>query len=272
MATNDFLAFANSETATVITQAEYAALTQFVQGGFGSDIVLAERFNKVLRQSSAMAHGVGEIIKNNGIDALDDGTSLASKIIQALALQFRGGIAYFKTAGAWTWTVPANVYTVDARIWGAGANGSSAGTDPRTLKTGASGAYSFKRIAVTPGDTISGAISAVGGANTTLNHAGSSTAMSANSGAADAGGVATGGLINIPGSNGVGVTLQTGQIPTTTLVAACGPGAPFGGAGGTAVQGSGVTVSAAWPGGGGAISSTTGGAGLGAVGGVILTW
>jgi hypothetical protein len=72
MATNDFIGFASSGNANVMSQADYAAAhEQFigVQPGMASSALA----NKVWRQGANMAAVIGELIKNHGIDALDNG-------------------------------------------------------------------------------------------------------------------------------------------------------------------------------------------------------
>jgi hypothetical protein len=72
MATNDFIGFASSGNANVMSQADYAAAHEQlvgVQPGMASSAMS----NKVWRQGANMAAVIGELIKNHGIDALDNG-------------------------------------------------------------------------------------------------------------------------------------------------------------------------------------------------------
>ena len=72
MATNDFIGFASSGNANVMSQADYAAAHEQlvgVQPGMASSAMA----NKVWRQGANMAAVIGELIKNHGIDALDNG-------------------------------------------------------------------------------------------------------------------------------------------------------------------------------------------------------
>jgi hypothetical protein len=72
MATNDFIGFASRGSANVMSQADYAAAIEQgngVQPGMASSALA----NKVWRQGANMAAVIGELIKNHGIDALDNG-------------------------------------------------------------------------------------------------------------------------------------------------------------------------------------------------------
>jgi hypothetical protein len=76
MATNDFLPFANGGGANVLTQAQYAALTTLLSGGYQSGVANSAQMNKTLRQSSIMAAVLGQFIANqSGQNAVDDGTT-----------------------------------------------------------------------------------------------------------------------------------------------------------------------------------------------------
>lgn len=72
MATNDFIGFASAGSANVMSQADYAAAAEQadgVQPGMAS----SKLANKAWRQGANMAAAVGELIKNHGNDALDNG-------------------------------------------------------------------------------------------------------------------------------------------------------------------------------------------------------
>lgn len=87
MPTNDFLPFANSGTANVLTQADYAALA--ARGdGFSSGIAKSQELNKVWRQSSVIAASLAKsIVDSTGLDVLDDGdiVGIAAKILASIA-------------------------------------------------------------------------------------------------------------------------------------------------------------------------------------------
>lgn len=67
-------------------------------------------------------------------------------------------IAVFDTAGAHVWTVPPNVTSCIAEVWGAGGGGGGSsgggGGDALTGGGGAAGGYARKRVAVVPGMNI----------------------------------------------------------------------------------------------------------------------
>ena len=72
MATNDFIGFASNGSANIMSQADYAAAAEQgngVQPGMASSALA----NKAWRQGANMAAVIGELIKNHGIDALDNG-------------------------------------------------------------------------------------------------------------------------------------------------------------------------------------------------------
>jgi hypothetical protein len=75
MAENDFLPFAVGESANVVSQDEYAALTTILQGGYTAGIAKSEQVNKTWRQASIMAAVLAQFISDRtGQDAIDDGT------------------------------------------------------------------------------------------------------------------------------------------------------------------------------------------------------
>lgn len=74
MAANNFLVFAGSGGANVLTQAAYAALSSR-STGFSSGTAKSIELNKVWRQSSIMSSALAQAIGDiTGIDILDDGT------------------------------------------------------------------------------------------------------------------------------------------------------------------------------------------------------
>ena len=86
MPTNDFIGFASSGSANIMTQAAFAAAaeqTAGVQPGPAS----SKLANKVWRQGANMAAALGSIIKAKGGDALDDGdiATLTTTLTAALA-------------------------------------------------------------------------------------------------------------------------------------------------------------------------------------------
>ena len=72
MATNDFIGFASAGSANIMSQADYAAAAE--QGnGVQPGMASSKLANKAWRQGANMAAAVGELIKNHGNDALDNG-------------------------------------------------------------------------------------------------------------------------------------------------------------------------------------------------------
>ncbi len=75
MPTNDIKAVAQAVGANVLTQAEYVALTDFLNEGFSSGVVPSDQFNKALRQALLMAYIVAQYtVDLSGDSVLDDGT------------------------------------------------------------------------------------------------------------------------------------------------------------------------------------------------------
>ena len=93
MATNDFIGFASAGSANIMSQADYAAAAEQssgVQPGMASSALA----NKVWRQGANMAAVIGELIKNHGNDALDNGdlTTLYSALLSATASPTLAGL------------------------------------------------------------------------------------------------------------------------------------------------------------------------------------
>lgn len=77
MPTNDFKAFATGNSANVISQADYLALTALVSG-FSSGKASSAQVNKALRQATVMANVLAQFIADSAnIDVLDDGNTAA---------------------------------------------------------------------------------------------------------------------------------------------------------------------------------------------------
>lgn len=73
MPTNDFIGFATGGAANVVTQAAYAAASEITDGMAASSMASSKMCNKVWRQGANMAAALGEVIKAQGNDALDNG-------------------------------------------------------------------------------------------------------------------------------------------------------------------------------------------------------
>ena len=125
----------------------------------------------------------------------------------------------FSTPGAYSWTVPAGVSAVRARLWGGGGGGGYA-NNPGGAAGGGGGAYLEVGFAVADGDTISGSVAAGGtagvsgangtaGGSTTLTHA--ATTHTAPGGA---------GGINVSGD--VSNSAAGGAMPASGYIARAG--------------------------------------------------
>ena len=100
MARNDFLGFATGDGANILTQEEYAARPE-VLTGMTSGPAESKTCNKVWAQGANMAAALGEFIKAQGYDALDDGdietlsaalAAALAKLIPALATHTSNGL------------------------------------------------------------------------------------------------------------------------------------------------------------------------------------
>jgi hypothetical protein len=101
MATNDFIGFASSGNANVMSQADYAAAHEQlvgVQPGMASSAMA----NKVWRQGANMAAALGYLMYTHGYDALDDGDilKLAKNLLMALAVAVEYNITYDFKSGS----------------------------------------------------------------------------------------------------------------------------------------------------------------------------
>lgn len=193
-----------------------------------------------------------------------------------------GGVQVLSSSG--TFTVPPNVYFLKrVRLWGSGAGGGTSNSSFAGSGGGAGGYVESINVPVTPGAVLTytqGAPGAGGGGTSgggsssassfngmsTLGATGGTGAGSASSQVGGAGGIASGGTLNMNGQSG-----DAGN-PTATQVGGRGGSSPAGGQGGNASTG--VAGVGLFPGGGGA----GGGSGLssnggdGAPGCLIVEW
>ena len=85
MATNDFIGFASSGNANIMSQADYAAAAEQIDGvqpGPASSALA----NKIWRQGANMAAALGQMITSQGGDALDNGDIASLKKALASAI------------------------------------------------------------------------------------------------------------------------------------------------------------------------------------------
>lgn len=191
MPTNDFKAFATGNSANVISQADYLALTALVSG-FSSGKASSAQVNKALRQATVMANVLAQFIADSAnIDVLDDGNTAAilSNLKNSMSGRLMGvqvvtsSALITKSAGAKKWRI---------RALGAGAGSSAA---PATAagqvsisNGGGAGAYAEGIYDV----------SALSSATVTIGSGGvGGTAISPNGG--DGGTTSVGTLISAPG-------------------------------------------------------------------------
>ncbi|HBS5835652.1 TPA: hypothetical protein MAK86_004621 [Klebsiella pneumoniae] len=191
MPTNDFKAFANGNSANVISQADYLALAALVSG-FSSGKASSAQVNKALRQATVMANVLAQFIADSAnVDVLDNGNTEAilsnlknSMPGRLLGVQVVTSSALItKSAGAKKWRI---------RALGAGAGSSAApATDAGQVSIsngGGAGAYAEGIYDV----------SALSSATVTIGSGGvGGTAISPNGG--DGGTTSVGTLISAPG-------------------------------------------------------------------------
>ncbi|MGN9452030.1 hypothetical protein ACTMSH_29775 [Klebsiella grimontii] len=191
MPTNDFKAFANGNSANVISQADYLALAALVSG-FSSGKASSAQVNKALRQATVMANVLAQFIADSAnVDVLDNGNTAAilsnlknSMPGRLLGVQVVTSSALItKSAGAKRWRI---------RALGAGAGSSAA---PATAagqvsisNGGGAGAYAegIYDVSALSSVTVTIGSGGVGG-----------TAISPNGG--DGGTTSVGTLISAPG-------------------------------------------------------------------------
>lgn len=199
-----------------------------------------------------------------------DGVS-AWRIVARVAA---GGMQVFTTSG--TFTVPAGVTQVKARVWGGGGAGAGSSVGS-AAGGGAGGGYAEGYFAVTPGAAIPvtvaaavpGANGGVAGGNGGSSSFGSlATATGGNGGTTSGGqatvGTGTGGALNISGGVGIGPVGGQG-----------GPGGGAGLAGSIGYAPSAAGTAGSFPGGGGSGAGNNAGAwggGGGGAGLVIVEW
>ncbi|MFL9943747.1 hypothetical protein [Paraburkholderia graminis] len=107
MATNDFLPFANGGGANVLTQAQYAALTALLSGGYQSGVANSAQMNKTWRQSSIMAAVLGQFAADySGNNSVDDGTiaTLEANLVAAIRSATKTGVILADTGAANAYT------------------------------------------------------------------------------------------------------------------------------------------------------------------------
>lgn len=194
---------------------------------------------------------------------------------------------YFFTPGAFSFTVPANIFAVHIRARGGGGGGAGASSGQASSGGGAGG-ESIQTSSVSPGDTITGSIGGPGaagasggagggnGGNTTvtvgsvnlLAAGGSGGAWTSSFSAGGNGGTASGGNLSLPGSYGGDATQASDALGGNGAAGWNGCGA---GRAGSAPGGGGENATASGAGGGGCYAGA-GPGGVGAGGLVEITF
>ncbi|RWS78337.1 hypothetical protein DN614_29660 [Klebsiella michiganensis] len=192
MPTNDFKAFANGNSANVISQADYLALAALVSG-FSSGKASSAQVNKALRQATVMANVLAQFIADSAnVDVLDNGNTAAilSNLKNSMPGRLLGVPRVVTSTGTFTKTPGATKWRI--RILGAGGGSSAA---PATAagqvsisNGGGAGAYAegIYDVSALSSVTVTIGSGGVGG-----------TAISPNGG--DGGTTSVGTLISAPG-------------------------------------------------------------------------
>lgn len=232
------------------------------------------------------------------VTVLYDGTNFQ---VQTITLSGIKSHALLRTrtkitaTGAYTFTVPANVYTVTVTAWGGGAGGGGS-NNASGAGGGGGGGQIVQNIAVVPGTTITGSVGTGGsagvsgggaaptsGGNTTfvynsitwtagggVNASNSSAGTAGNSAAGGSNSVSSGAIdIDRPGEPSAGA-LQGYSGSAILYYGGKGGNSPNGGYGGQA--GTGSPNPGATPGGGGGGAASNGGNTNGAVGARGEVW
>lgn len=124
----------------------------------------------VYNDGSAVA--AGDFVAGTILSLQYDGTSFKWLAVTAQAvrrLSRKLNRTVISSTGSYSFTVPAGIYTVTIKLWGAGGGGGGAniGTPGGAASGGGGGAYTAITLAVTPGSTITGTIGVGGTGGTT---------------------------------------------------------------------------------------------------------
>ncbi|MCX5495356.1 hypothetical protein OSH11_11610 [Kaistia dalseonensis] len=244
---------------------------------------------KSIVKPSGIALTAGDLTAGAPALLIYNGTSFS---LAGLTNRSPGGSLFTATPGSGSFTVPAGVYKIFVRVWGAGGGGGGAfATSPTNMGAcgGSGGGYSEGWLSTTPGASISYTVGAAGAAGS---YNGSTGLPGGNGGTSSFGTIsATGGQGGLGASNnfptptaspGVG---SGGDLNLTGVGGwtgfNCGTG-NVGGAGGPAAGGGGGitlgTIGTAGypgqaPGGGGSGAAASGNiGGAGTAGQIIVSW
>lgn len=135
MATNDFIGFASSSSANVMSQADFAAAAE--QGaGVQPGMASSKLANKAWRQGANMAAALGRITAARGYDALDNGDldALQSSVDDAISVGTFNRIFFSQTSGSYT-APRTGVYRITIK----GGGGGGGGAQTTTARSGGGG-------------------------------------------------------------------------------------------------------------------------------------
>lgn len=238
MATNDFIGFASSGSANIMSQADYAAAAE--QGdGVQPGMASSKLANKIWRQGANMAAALGRIASARGFDARDNGdlNTLTTNIDNALSLGAYNQMYFNQVSGIYT-APRTGVYRITLKGGGGGGGGAQT-TTGRGGSGGGEGAINIVYVTLTKNSTYNfvigaggtaGASSAtladvtsgasggntyitVGGTTYTAYGGGGGTHSQTAAKGGTGGGITTGGYC-IPGANGAhGVLNNTAMFP-----------------------------------------------------------
>lgn len=268
--TQDFLVWDATNT-NKEPQATYAADSRRT-AGVTSGTASSALFNKAQAQSSIIAAMIAQFINAiSGDDVIDDGTTatILASFEKAVQKSFVKHSQIFTVNGSFT--TPANVFSFEVEVWGAGAGGSGG-----TGGGGSGGGYARKIVTTTPGTVYAVTVGMGGAASTFPVTSGTGGTSDFNGICVATGGTGTAATPGTPGAGTVGDLIITGgwglDIGPSQDLGPGGMGA-FGGAGGAGWGG--LMEIGSVPGGGGGASGAGGGgpnSANGAAGLVIVTW
>lgn len=137
MPTNDFIGFASTGSANIMSQADYAAAAE--QGvGMQPGPASSKLANKVWRQGANMAAALGRIAAARGYDALDNGdlNALQSSLDDTISVGTFNRMYFSQTSGSYT-APRTGVYRITLK--GGGGGGSYQSLSTYNSWTGAGG-------------------------------------------------------------------------------------------------------------------------------------
>ena len=152
MPTNDFIGFASSGSANIMSQADYAAAAE--QGdGVQPGMASSKLANKIWRQGANMAAALGRITAARGYDALDNGDldALQSSVDDAISVGTFSRMYFSQTSG--NYTAPrTGIYRITLK-GGGGGGGGALTSATRAGGSGGEGAINLLYVTLTKNAT-----------------------------------------------------------------------------------------------------------------------